>query len=230
MRQMRKLPAGILATTLCLVSIGSSGDPAPAEKPAVCTAQPKGPGGLPSTLAQWAEGARLFGELGNFHRQVTTGSQPARTYFDQGMRLLWAFNHDEATRSFAKAAELDPECAMCCWGVSLTVGPNYNLPMMAEPRAVVAWEALQQAQRHAATGSAVEQALIGALAKRYPNAQPLDPSTEGPILVAYANGWSWFGLAQSLQMQGRSADAKMIRQRFDSAWRNSDVKLTASAF
>ena len=97
------------------------------------------------------------------------------------MRLLWAFNHDEATRSFAKAAELDPHCAMCYWGVALTVGPNYNLPMMAELRAPVAWDALQQAQSHGAAGSPVEQALIGALVKRYPSAQPLDPTTAVPV-------------------------------------------------
>ena len=162
-------------------------------------------------MAQWAEGARPFGELGNFHRRVTTGSQPAQAYFDQGMRLLWAFNHDEATRSFAKAAELDPQCAMCYWGVSLTVGPNYNLPMMAEPRAAVAWEALQQAQRHAARGTAVEQALIGALAKRYPNAQPLDPSTEGPVLIAYAEAMKAVAaqLPDDLDIQTMTAEAMM---------------------
>ena len=102
------------------------------------------------------------------------------------MRLLWAFNHDESSRSFAKAAQLDPGCAMCFWGVALTVGPNYNLPMMAEPRAKVAWEALQQAKANAAHATPVEQALIGALAARYPDAKPLDPSNEGPVLTAYA--------------------------------------------
>jgi tetratricopeptide (TPR) repeat protein len=102
------------------------------------------------------------------------------------MRFLWAFNHDEATRSFAKAAELDAQCAMCWWGVSLTVGPNYNLPMMAQPRATVAWEALQQAEAHAATTTPVEQALIGALTSRYKGPEPLDPSNEGPVLAAYA--------------------------------------------
>ena len=71
-------------------------------------------------------------------------------------------------------------------GVSLTVGPNYNLPMMAEPRAKVAWEALQQAQAHAGQATPVEQALIQALASRYQGAQPLDPSNEGPVLTAYA--------------------------------------------
>jgi tetratricopeptide (TPR) repeat protein len=183
---MHKLLGVSLITAVCLVSIGSNGDPAPADKAAVCASQPQGPGGLPLTLTQWAEGARPFEGLGNFHRTVTTGSPAAQGYFDQGMRFLWAFNHDEATRSFAKAAELDPQCAMCYWGVSLTVGPNYNLPIMAPPRAAVAWQALQLAQQHAATTTPVEQALIGALAERYPNAQPLDPSNEGPVLVAYA--------------------------------------------
>ena len=98
--------------------------------------------GVPTTLSQWADGAQLFGGLGNFYRAVTTSSDQAQAYFDQGMRLLWAFNHDEASRSFARATQLDPNCAMCFWGVALTVGPNYNLPMMAEPRAKVAWEAL----------------------------------------------------------------------------------------
>jgi tetratricopeptide (TPR) repeat protein len=142
--------------------------------------------GVPGTLAQWADGAQLFPGLSNFHRPVTTSSKDAQAYFDQGMRLLWAFNHDESTRSFAKAAQLDAGCAMCFWGVALTVGPNYNLPMMAEPRAEVAWEALQQAKTDAARGTEVEQALIGALAARYPDAKPLDPSNEGPVLTAYA--------------------------------------------
>ena len=75
---------------------------------------------------------------------------------------------------------------MCFWGVALTVGPNYNLPMMAEPRAKVAWEALQQAKATASHTTPVEQALIGALAARYPDAKPLDPSNEGPVLTAYA--------------------------------------------
>jgi tetratricopeptide (TPR) repeat protein len=141
---------------------------------------------VPTTLSQWAEGAQLFGGLGNFHRAVTTSSDQAQAYFDQGMRLIWAFNHDEASRSFARATQLDPNCAMCYWGVALTVGPNYNLPMMAEPRAKVAWEALQQAKANAAHATPVEQALITALNARYPNAQPLDPSTEGPVLLAYA--------------------------------------------
>ncbi len=142
---------------------------------------------IPSTLADWAQGATLFDNLGSFHRKVATTSPQAQQYFDQGMRFLWAFNHDESTRSFARAAQLDPQCAACYWGVALTVGPNYNLPMMMEPRAKVAFEALQLAQSNAAHATPVEQALIGALARRYPNAQPLDPSNSAPVLAAYAD-------------------------------------------
>jgi tetratricopeptide (TPR) repeat protein len=99
---------------------------------------------------------------------------------------LWAFNHDESTRSFARATQLDPDCAACYWGVALTVGPNYNLPVMALPRAQVAFDALTKAQKAAAHASPVDRALIDALAKRYPNAQPLDASNSAPILTAYA--------------------------------------------
>ena len=172
-----------MIAALSLTTVGASGESATADKTALCVGPP---GGLPLTVAQWAEGARLFGGLGDFHRAVSTNSPQAQAYFDQGMRFLWAFNHDEATRSFAKAAELDAQCAMCWWGVSLTVGPNYNLPMMAQPRATVAWDALQRAEEHAAATTPVEQALIGPLAKRYQEPEPLDPSNEGPILAAYA--------------------------------------------
>jgi tetratricopeptide (TPR) repeat protein len=168
----QNLRLGIALTAFCLPAATSRAD-----HPTVAP---------PSTLAQWADGAQLFDGLGSFHRKAGTGSDAAQRYFDQGMRFIWAFNHDEATRSFAKAAELDPHCAICFWGVSLTVGPNYNLPMMAETRAKVAWEALQQAQANAGQATPVEQALISALARRYQGAQPLDPSNEGPVLVAYA--------------------------------------------
>jgi tetratricopeptide (TPR) repeat protein len=141
---------------------------------------------LPMTLADWSKGAQLYDGLGNFHRKISTRSPEAQRYFDQGMRFLWAFNHDESTRSFAYALELDPSCAMCAWGVALTIGPNYNLSMLAEPRARIAFEATSRARNLAASATKVEQALIAALAQRYPNAQPLDPQTAVPVLVSYA--------------------------------------------
>jgi hypothetical protein len=114
---------------------------------------------LPTTLAGWSTGARLFDGLGDYHRTVSTKSREAQHYFDQGMRLLWGFNHDESTRSFARALELDPSCAMCAWGVALTVGPNYNVPMLAEARAKIAFEATKRAQTLAGSAAPVDQAL-----------------------------------------------------------------------
>ena len=73
--------------------------------------------------SHWRSGLKALScsrSHGNFHRTVTTTSKEAQAYFDQGMRLLWAFNHDESSRSFAKAAQIDPGCAMCLWGVALT--------------------------------------------------------------------------------------------------------------
>lgn len=167
--------------------------------------------GPPQTVAAWATGAQLFDGLSDFHRKVTTSSPDAQQYFDQGMRYLWAFNHDESTRSFARAAQLDPACAMCYWGVALTVGPNYNVPFMAEPRAKAAWEAVQLAQKVGSRTMPVEQALVGAVSKRYNGPQPLDPTNEGPVLNAYAEAMK--GVAKQfpddLDVQTLSAEAMM---------------------
>jgi tetratricopeptide (TPR) repeat protein len=208
--------SGASLAALCLITGSSSGDvpAAPTSLSALPTSalcvSRQGGSVVPATLAEWANGAQLFDGLGDFHRKVATASETAQAYFDQGMRYLWAFNHDESTRSFAKAATLDPNCAMCFWGVALTVGPNYNLPMMAESRAKVAWDALQQAKAQAARATPVEQALIAAPAARYPNTQPLDPSNEGPV-TAYAH--SMQDVARSfpddLDIQTLTAEALM---------------------
>jgi tetratricopeptide (TPR) repeat protein len=166
-----------LWVVLALASLAQADTPADHTHTAVHT---------PATLADWGQGATLYEGLGNFHRTASTSSAQAQAYFDQGMRFLWAFNHDESTRSFAHAAQLDPACAACFWGLALTVGPNYNLPVTEEARARVAWDALKEAQKHAATSSAVEQALIGALAARYPGPRAPAAADAEPILKAYA--------------------------------------------
>jgi tetratricopeptide (TPR) repeat protein len=146
---------------------------------------PVGPPVPPSTVTL-AKGAQLFDGLGTLHRPITTTSAEAQSFFDQGLRLAFGFNHDESTRSFARAAELDPRCSPCFWGVAWTLGPNYNVPMLPE-RSQAAWEALQQAQLLAASGSdGTERELIGALSKRYRGPQPLTPEEQGPLNVAFA--------------------------------------------
>ena len=170
MGQMRKSSGSAVALSV-VVSFAVCVAKAGAERVAVATAAENHAhiihAGIPQTVAEWARGAMLFDGLGDFHRKATTSSAEAQAFFDQGMRYLWAFNHDESSRSFAKAAELDPSCAICYWGVALTVGANYNVPMMTEPRAKVAWEALGQAEKYSSQASPAEQALIAALITRY---------------------------------------------------------------
>ncbi len=109
----------------------------------------------------------LMTGLGDLHHPVTTSSPEAQKFFDQGLRLIYAFNHDEATRSFQHAAELDPKMAMAYWGIAESVGPNYNDPA-SDDRFKQAHEAVQKASELAANASANEKAYIAALAKRFP--------------------------------------------------------------
>ena len=76
--------------------------------------------------------ATLMTGLGDLHHPVSTKNPQAQRFFAQGLRLIYAFNHDEAARSFRRAAELDPKLAMAYWGVAEAVGPNYNDPASDE--------------------------------------------------------------------------------------------------
>src|SRR5581483_5172608 len=126
--------------------------------------------------------AHLFLGMGDHHRKITTSSKMAQQYFDQGLVFAYAFNHDEAIRSFKRAARLDPDAAMPWWGVALCHGPHINQPMPAE-RNRGAWEALEQALQRKPKASASEKALIEALAQRYANPAPADRK---PLDEAYA--------------------------------------------
>jgi tetratricopeptide (TPR) repeat protein len=109
----------------------------------------------------------LMTGLGDLHHPVSTKNKDAQEFFDQGLRLIYAFNHDEAARSFHKAAELDPTLAIAYWGVAEAVGPNYNDPA-SEDRFKEAHAAIQKAVDLSANASASEKAYIGAMAKRFP--------------------------------------------------------------
>jgi hypothetical protein len=108
----------------------------------------------------------LFDGLGNHHHPVTANSKLAQRYFDQGLTLLFAFNHKEAIRSFRSAAKLEPECAMAWWGVAYAYGPHVNKPMSKEDNDA-AWEALQQTLALKSKVTPQEQAYFAALSKRY---------------------------------------------------------------
>jgi len=126
----------------------------------------------------------LFDGLGGHTRKVTTSSPEAQRYFDQGLLFLYAFNHDEAIRSFRRAAQLDPRCAMAHWGVAIANGPHINNPVVPPERAKAAWDALAAARAVVAGASPVEQALVRAAGSRYADPPPEDRK---PLEQAYAD-------------------------------------------
>ena len=123
------------------------------------------PPGMPTAESASAP-TPLYENLGSLHHTVTTQSDKAQQYFDQGLRLTYAFNHDEAIKSFKQALVHDSTCAMCYWGIAYALGPNINLPMdssLVRP----AWDASYNAVRLSVNVSPQEQAYIDALSKRY---------------------------------------------------------------
>lgn len=119
--------------------------------------------------------APLLEGMGEHHHAISSEDERARTFFDQGMVLAFGFNHAEAERAFREAARVDPECAICWWGVAWVLGPNINLPML--PDAVApAWEALEKARSLAEHASDAERAYIEALTPRYAAEPPEDRS------------------------------------------------------
>lgn len=124
--------------------------------PCVAAAEPAP--GAPSTP--------LYDNLGSLHHPITTSAPLAQRYFDQGLRLVYAFNHEEAVRAFEEAARLDPKAPMPWWGIAYALGPNYNAPMGPQA-AHDAHEAIQKATARTETASEAERAYIYALATRY---------------------------------------------------------------
>src|SRR5712692_2190979 len=114
-----------------------------------------------------ANPATLLSGLGDLHHPVSTKNPQAQQFFDQGLRLIYAFNHDEAARSFQRAADLDPKLAIAYWGVAEAVGPNYNDPA-SDDRFALAHQAVQKAVDLSGNASPVEQAYIQAMELRFP--------------------------------------------------------------
>jgi len=113
-------------------------------------------------------------ELGRYHRAITTDSPDAQRWFDQGLVLCFAFDHEVARDSFAKAAEADPDCAMAYWGRAYAFGPHINNPAMDEDSSRYAVEEIEKAKARVEHASALERDLIDALSKRYAWPAPAD--------------------------------------------------------
>ena len=119
-----------------------------------------------AALADQIGAPPLFDNLGSLHHPITTTSEQTQQYFDQGLRLVYAFNHEEAIRSFEAATQFDSQAAMPYWGIALALGPNINRAMEKkdERRAI---EMAQKARRLANRATPEELAYIEALAARY---------------------------------------------------------------
>jgi tetratricopeptide (TPR) repeat protein len=124
----------------------------------------------------------LYPNLGSHHKAVGTRVPLAQQYFDQGLRLVYGFNHAEAVRSFTRATELDPACAMCWWGIAYAYGPHVNAGMDSAS-GVKAYEAAQKALSLSLNASPWKRAYIGAVAARY---APVPPVNRANLDSAYA--------------------------------------------
>ena len=139
--------------------------------------------------------------LSRLHHPVSTRNRQAQAYFDQGMRLVFAFNHDAAIKSFQRAAELDPDLAMAHWGIALALGPNINLPM--DPAAhKAAYAELQKAIVLKPKASPVEREYIDALSTRYSANADADLA---PLQVAYKDAMN-----QLVRRHPRDTDAAVL--------------------
>jgi tetratricopeptide (TPR) repeat protein len=135
----------------------------------------------------------FYSGLGHYGRRTATSSQLAQRYFDQGLAFLYAFNRDEALRSFEEAAKIDPGCAIFAWGIAAANGANINDPSIDEPHARAAFAAAQTARQLSSRATPVERALIEAICERCGN-----PEGHAGLLLdqAYAaamvNAWREF--------------------------------------
>ena len=152
--------ARVALSIVSLVLLGCSGQPAMQHQMAETGTAPAMP----------------LDRLGTYHQAITTASPQAQAYFDQGLRLVYAFNHIEAEKAFREATRLDPGCAMCYWGIALTQGSNYNSPTDAE-REKTAYVAIQQALRLTDRVTPRERATVEALAKRHSSEPGADRAT-----------------------------------------------------
>lgn len=159
-------------------------------------------------------GPRLFTSFGTYTRAVTTDSAEAQRWFDQGIQLLYGFNHDEAIRSFREATRHDPRCAMAWWGVAYANGLHINNPEMTELQSQRGYEAAQEALRHLDRASAVERMLIRAVAQRY--AWPA-PEDRRPLDEAYAAAMeeTWRRFPQDPDVGALFAESLMNLQPWD---------------
>lgn len=167
-----------------------------------------------ATPTPGSTGSSLFSNFGEYTRRVTTDSPEAQAWFNQGMKLLYGFNHDEAIRSFKEAAAIDPDCAMAWWGVAYAHGININDPAMNKERSREAQRAALKAQQLIDHETPREVALINAIAERYDWPAPKD-RTYLDQAYADAMGEAWRQFPNDPDIGALYAESLMNLQPWD---------------
>lgn len=159
--------------------------------------------------------APSLSNLGSLHVAITTDSADARKYFDQGMRLLYGFNHAESLRSFREAARTDDGCAMCFWGQALALAPNINDSAIGPDREQQGYEAIREALKRRDRANDKERALIDALAARFAEKPPNGDRTA--LNQAYAKEMErvWLRFPADPEVATLYADAVMNTRPWD---------------
>ncbi len=198
--------------------IGTSAGPAAGQRPEASDA-------LLPAIRDRATGdradAQFYPGLGGYSRPITTSSPVAQRWFNQGIQLLYGFNHDEAVRSFQRAAELDPSCSMAWWGVAYARGLHINNPEMSEQQSRLAHEAAEKALAALDDESPVERALVQAVRERY---QWPVPSDRTPLDQRYADAMeaAWHQFPDDADVATLFAEALMDLQPWD-LWTGAGV-------
>ncbi|HEV2364391.1 MAG TPA: hypothetical protein VGS12_09380 [Caulobacteraceae bacterium] len=201
---MRK--AGFLAAAAVLAALAAAGSVAAHHGPMTP---------MPAIYQGQADkpGAPVIPGLGAHRHPISTRNPRTQMFFDQGVNLLFGFNHAEAIRSFREAARLDPDCAMCWWGVAFALGPNINLAM-PDDAVAPAWQALQHAVVLEPKATPEERGWIEALRARYAEHPPADRSGLDEAF-AQAMGRLWRAHPQDLDAGVFYAEAMMDTQPWD---------------
>ncbi|MBI1228452.1 MAG: hypothetical protein GC192_24670 [Bacteroidetes bacterium] len=167
--------------------------------------------------------APLFSDMGNFHYEVNSASAKAKQYFDQGLKLVYGFNHSEAHRAFSEAARIDSNFVMAYWGQALALGPNINDPAPDKPREQAAYEAIQKALKISRLANKKEQDFVAALATRHADSTTVDREA---LNIAYAKAMK--SLAQKYpdddEAQTLYADAIMNTMPWDYYYKDKTPK------
>lgn len=165
-------------------------------------------------VAEPKTSASLYPGFNGYTRKVTTSSDKAQLWFNQGIQLLYGYNHDEAIRSFEKAAQIDPSCAMAWWGSAYARGLHINNPEMSKEQSELAFEAAREAVKALDDELPVEQALVRAVRQRY--AIPV-PKDRKPLDEKYAEAMEavWHRFPKDADVGALYAESLMNLQPWD---------------